>query len=61
MSEKLFEESATLITMEEFKDRIFYTDKIILKEAKRILSLFQVVYHKNIKDGAWNSLLIMMW
>ena len=49
MSEKLFEESATLITMEEFKDRIFYTDKIILKEAKRILAFFKCI-PQNIKD-----------
>lgn len=43
MSEKIFEESATLITLEEFKDRIFYTDRIILKEAKRILAFFKCI------------------
>ena len=49
MSEKLFEESATLITMEEFRDRVFYTDRIILKEAKRILAFFKCI-PQNIKE-----------
>lgn len=49
MSEKLFEESATFITMEEFRDRVFYTDRIILKEAKRILAFFKCI-PPNIKE-----------
>lgn len=49
MSEKLFEESATFITMEEFRDRVFYTDRIILKEAKRILAFFKCI-PQNIKE-----------
>lgn len=48
-SEKIFEKSATLVTFEEFKDRIFYTDKVILKEAKRILAFFKCI-PQNIKD-----------
>lgn len=40
---ELFNETPTLLTMEEFKERIFYTDKILLKEAKRILAFFKCI------------------
>ena len=43
VSEQIFEISPTLITMEEFKERMFYTDNIILKEAKRILAFFKII------------------
>lgn len=49
MLERLFEESPTLLTWEEFKERIFYTDRIILKEAKRILAFFKCM-PQNIKE-----------
>lgn len=49
VSEQIFEISPTLITMEEFKERIFYTDKIILKEAKRILAFFKCL-PENLKE-----------
>lgn len=38
---KLFIEPPTLLTFEEFKERVFFTDRIILKEAKRILAFFK--------------------
>ena len=49
MSEKIFESTPTLITLGELKERIFYTDKTILKEAKRILAFFKCI-PQNIKE-----------
>ncbi|WP_291255211.1 PD-(D/E)XK nuclease family protein [Fusobacterium sp.] len=49
VSSRFLEPTPTLLTMEEFKDRIFYTDRIILKEAKRILAFFKCI-PQSIKD-----------
>ena len=38
---KLFSNNPTFLTMDEFKERIFTTDKVVLKEAKRILAFFK--------------------
>lgn len=45
----IFKPSPTLLTMEEFKERVFYTDRVLLKEAKRILAFFKCI-PQNIKD-----------
>ncbi|WP_410207470.1 PD-(D/E)XK nuclease family protein [Fusobacterium sp.] len=37
----LFSNNPTFITIDEFKERVFITDKVILKEAKRILAFFK--------------------
>lgn len=43
MGSYLFSESPVFITLEELKERIFLTDKIVLKEAKRILAFFKSI------------------
>ena len=38
---KLFIKTPTLVTLEDFKEKVFLSDRIILKEAKRILAFFK--------------------
>lgn len=40
---KLFIKPPTLITLEEFREKSFLSDKVILKEAKRILAFFKCI------------------
>lgn len=40
---KILEELPTFITIQELKDKIFFTDKTVLKEAKRILFFYKVL------------------
>lgn len=44
-----FNAQPTLLTFNELKEQIFYTDKVILKEAKRILAFYTSI-PKNIKE-----------
>lgn len=44
-----FNEQPTLLTFNELKEQIFYTDKVILKEAKRILAFYTSI-PKDIKE-----------
>ena len=44
-----FNEQPTLLTFNELKEQIFYTDKIVLKEAKRILAFYTSI-PKDIKE-----------
>lgn len=45
MKRDIFSKQPEFMTMDEFKERIFISDKIVLKEAKRILA-FISLYHK---------------
>ena len=40
---KLFSKNPVLVTFDELKERIFLSDKIVLKEAKRILAFFKSI------------------
>ena len=44
-----FNDQPTLLTFNELKEQIFYTDKVILKEAKRILAFYTSI-PKDIKE-----------
>ena len=44
-----FNEQPTLLTFNELKEQIFYTNKIVLKEAKRILAFYTSI-PKDIKE-----------
>ena len=44
-----FNDQPTLLTFNELKEQIFYTDKVILKEAKRILAFYASI-PKDIKE-----------
>ena len=44
-----FNEQPTLLTFNELKEQIFYTDKIVLKEAKRILAFYTSI-PKDLKE-----------
>ena len=49
MKWNFFNDQPTLLTFNELKEQIFYTDKVILKEAKRILAFYTSI-PKDIKE-----------
>lgn len=49
MKRDIFSKQPEFMTMDEFKERIFISDKIVLKEAKRILAFYKSI-PQDIKD-----------